>query len=226
MAAATPLNRQPEPPALPSDVLDSADVQTFLSDAVQEFVEDIGGAARGFVWAITHAGPGDLRNWAAGSAKAREVDSVQNSFADGPSLTAAASREFVHIPDAAVDRRWPGFSAAVVGQGVRSVLSVPIFVERELSGALTLYAAAPHAFTSEDVVRAAACARRLSKVCRLLLELARNAGPAITQPPLSVTELALWSLIREYGLTKESAMRYLQAVVRDGTVTSPYPRTG
>jgi GAF domain-containing protein len=226
MAVATPSNSQPEPPAFPSAVLDSPDVQRFLSEAAQEFVEDIGGAARGFLWAITHVGPGEVRNWASGSAKAREVDGVQNSFADGPALTAAASREFVHIPDAAVDRLWPGFSAAVVGQGVRSVLSVPILVEGELSAALTLCAAAPHAFSSEDVIHAVACARRLSRVCRLLLDLARNAGAAITQPPLSVTELAVWSLIRDYGLTKESAMQYLQAVVRDGTVTSPYPRTG
>lgn len=226
MAAATPSNSEPEPPAFPSEVLDSPDVQTFLSDAVQEFVEDRGGAARGFLWAITRAGPGEVRNWASGSTEAREVDGIQNSFADGPALTAAASREFIHIPDAAVDRRWPGLSAAVANQGVRSVLSVPIIVEWELSAALTLYAAAPHAFTSEDVIHAVACARRLSKVCRLLLELARNAGAAITQPPLSVTELAVWSLIREYGLTKESAMQYLQSVVRDGTATFPYPRTG
>ena len=192
MAAAIPAKSEPGPPAFPSAVLDSPDVQTFLSGAARDLLEETGGAGRGFLWAIARIGPGEVRPWASGSVKAGEVDGMQNPFADGPAVTAAASREFVHIPDAAADRRWPGFSAAVVGQGVRSVLCVPVALEREFSAALTLYAPSPHAFTSDDVVRAVACAQRLSDVCRLLLDLARTAGDAETQTPLSVTELAAW----------------------------------
>lgn len=221
MAAVSPLNGEPGPPALPAAILDSPDVQAFLGDAAQEFIEEISGSARGFLWAVTRVGPGEFHNWASGSVNAREVDGVQHAFADGPALTAAESREFIHIPDAAVDRRWPGFSAAMVGQGVRSVLSVPIVVEWELSAAMTLYAALPHAFTSEDVTHAIAFTKRMSKVCRLLLDLARKAGTGVTGAPLSVTELAVWSLIREYGLTKESARQYLQTVVRNGALVSP-----
>jgi hypothetical protein len=222
MAKATPLNSRPEPPAIfPSAILDSPYVQTFLSEAARQFVEDVGGAARGFLWAIALVGQGDVRNWASGSTKARDIDGVQSSFEDGPARTAVTNREFVHIPDVAVERRWSGYAAAVAGQGVRSVLSVPVNVEWKINAALTLYATSPHAFTSEDVIRAVACARRLSKVCQLLLDLARKAGAAIAQTPLSVIEVGVWSLIRDYGLTEESAMRYLQAVVRDVTVDSP-----
>jgi hypothetical protein len=221
MAEATRLNSGPEPPAIfPSAILDSPDVQTFLSEAAQEFVEDAG-VARGFLWAITLVGPGEVRNWASGSTKAREVDGIQRSFADGPAQTAVANREFTHIPDTAVDRRWSGYSAAVARQGVGSVLSVPMIAEWEISAALTLYAPTPHAFTSEDVTRAVVCARRMCKVCQLLLELGRKAGAAITQSPLVVIEFAVWSLIRQYGLNKESAMRNLQAVVQNAALSSP-----
>lgn len=221
MAEATALNSGPEPPAIfPSAILDSPDVQTFLSEAAQEFIEDAG-AARGFLWAITLVGPGEVRNWASGSIKAREVDGVQRSFADGPAQTAVASREFAHIPDTAVDRRWSGYSAAVARQGVGSVLSVPMIVEWEISAALTFYAPSPHAFTSEDVTRAVICARRMCRVCQLLLELGRKAGAAITQSPLIVIEFAVWSLIRQYGLNKESAMQNLRAAVRNISISSP-----
>lgn len=222
MAEATPLNSGPEPPAIfPSAILASPELQTFLSEAARQLVEDVGGAARGFLWAITLVGQGEVRNWASGSTKARNADGAQSSFEDGPARAAVASREFIHVPDVAVERRWPGYAAAVAGQGVRSVLSIPMNVEWDISAALTLYASSPHAFTSEDVIRASACARRMSRVCHLLLELARKAGAAITQTPLSVIEVGVWSLIREYGLNEESAMRYLQAVVHDVAVSSP-----
>jgi GAF domain-containing protein len=226
MAEATAVNSAPsagatEPPTLfPSAILDSPDVQAFLSEAAQELVEEAG-AARGFAWAITLVGPGQIRNWASGSSKAREIDAVQSSFADGPAQSAVASREFAHIPDTALDRRWSGYSAAVGRQGVGSVLSVPLIVEWEVSAVLTLYAASPHAFTSDDVVHAVECARRMSKACQLLLELGRKAGAAITQSPLIVIEFAVWSLIRQYGLNKESAMQNLHTAVRGLPISSP-----
>jgi GAF domain-containing protein len=222
MAEAIPLNSGPEPPAIfPSAILDSPELQTFLSEAARQLVEDVGGTVRGFLWAITLVGQGEVRNWASGSTKARDVDGAQSSFEDGPARAAVASREFIHVPDVAVERRWSGYAAAIAGQGVRSVLSIPMNVEWDISAALTLYATSPHAFTSEDVIRAGACARRMSTVCQLLLELARKAGAAITQTPLSVIEVGVWSLIREYGLNEESAMRYLQAVVHHVAISSP-----
>ncbi|MBT2595922.1 GAF domain-containing protein [Arthrobacter sp. ISL-72] len=209
------MNSRPEAGGIfPVAILDSPDVQAFLIDAVQEFLGETGGQARGFLWAITQVGSGELRNWASGSSKACEIDGVQRQFADGPARAAVAGGEFIHIPDAAVDRRWPGFSAAVASQGIGSVLSVPMTVE-EASAAFSLYGACPHAFTSADVVAAIAFTRRLTKVCQLLLELGRKAGAGTGQTLLSVIELAVWTLIREFGLTNESAMRYLQAVVHD-----------
>lgn len=222
MAEATPLNSGPEPPAIfPSAILDTPDLQAFLSEAAREFVEDVGGSARDFLWAITLVGQGEVRNWASGSTKARDIDGAQSSFEGCPARTAVASREFIHVPDVAVERRWSGYAAAVAGLGVRSVLSVPMNVEWDISAALTLYATSPHAFTSEDVIRAVTCARRMSTVCHLLLELALTAGAAITQTPLSVIEVGVRSLIREHGLNEESAMRYLQAVVRGVAAGSP-----
>jgi len=195
MAEATSLNSRPDAGGiLRAAILDSPDVQAFLVDSVEEFLRETGGQARGFLWAITQVSSDDVRNWASGSSKAREIDGVQRQFASGPARAATAGGEFIHIPDAAVDRRWPGFSAAVAGHGIGSILSVPMTVEGA-KATFSLYGPGPHAFTSADVVEALAFTRRLSRVCQLLL----------------VIELAAWTLNREFGLTNESTMRYLQA---------------
>lgn len=228
MAEATPLHIGPEEPAdFHSEILDTPGVQQFLGEAAQAFVDDVDGAARDLQWAIALLVQGEVLNLASGSTTAREIDGLQSLFADGPARAAVASSEFVHIPDTALDGRWPGYSAAVAGQGVRSVLCVPMIVERDVRATLTLYRTSAHAFTSEDVIRAVEAARRATKICQLLLKLVLRVGAVITHIPLSVIELDVLSLIREYGLTEETAMQYLQTVVHHAAVASrPVPTAG
>lgn len=221
MAEATPLHIGPEEPAdFHSAILDTPGVQQFLSEAAKALMDDAGGAACDFQWAIALLVRGEVRNLASGSTKAREIDGLQSLFADGPARAALASSEFVHIPDTALDGRWPGYSAAAAGQGVGSVLCVPMIVEWDVRAALTLYSSSAHAFTSDDVIRAVEAARRITKICQLLLRLGLKVGAVITQIPLSVIELDVLSLIREYGLTEEAAMQYLQAVVHHAAISS------
>lgn len=149
MAEATPSHIAAEQPAdFHSAILDTPGVHQFLSEAAQVFMDDVGGAARDFQWAIALLVRGDVRNFASGSARAREIDALQSLFEDGPARAAVASSEFVHIPDTALDGRWSGYSAAVASQGVGSVLSVPMIVEWDVRAALTLYRTSAHAFTA------------------------------------------------------------------------------
>ena len=60
------------------------DVGAFLSEAVSEFVDDIGGPGRGISWAVTLVGSAEALTLTAGSAPARAADEAQRSFDDGP----------------------------------------------------------------------------------------------------------------------------------------------
>jgi GAF domain-containing protein len=220
MAEALPLNPSPGAgPSFPPAILDSLGMRAFISDWAVEFLKDSAGQARGFDWAITLFSSGIMLPWMSGSAKAEQIDDLHRQFADSPASAAATSGEFVHLPDIAVDRRWPGFSAAVAAQGTGSLLSVPITVSEHATAVLTLYAPCPHAFTSADLTAAVAFTRRISKVCALLMELAAGkAGRAATRDNvLSVFELAVQTLVREFGLTAESALHYLKAMGGDTT---------
>jgi GAF domain-containing protein len=150
-----------------------------------------------------------------GSPDARRVDALHGSFDDGPVRAAVLSGEFVHIADAALERRWPGYATFLAGHGAASLLAVPLMVGGEIGAALTLYAPVPHAFTSDDIAGAAACARRISAAIQLLLQLAQRAEATAVQSPLSLVDLAVWSLMREYGFSRDNAAQYLQDVVRN-----------
>jgi GAF domain-containing protein len=215
MAEASPSNLGPGfQAAFPVAVLAAPDVENFLRDALHEFAQSIGDESRDVLWAVSLVGGETVRTWVSGSPDAREVDALHGSFDDGPLRAAVRSGEFVHIADAATERRWPGYAAFLAGHGAASLLTVPLMVGGEVSAALTLYAPVPHAFTSDDIAGAAAFARRIAAAIQLLLQLAQRAEATAAESPLSLVDLAVWSLMREYGLSRDTAAQYLQDAVQ------------
>lgn len=82
---------------------------------------------------------------------ALELDQTQYDLGYGPCLAAAEAGQRVIIPDLTTDSRWPEFATAAQAHGVASSLSVPLPVQRQVIGALNLYASQPHAFDDETV---------------------------------------------------------------------------
>lgn len=80
-----------------------------------------------------------------------ELDERQYEAERGPCLDAAASGEMISIPDTAAETRWPRYTQTAVERGIRSSLSVPLPVQREITGALNFYASEAAAFTDESV---------------------------------------------------------------------------
>jgi GAF domain-containing protein len=222
MAEAFPSNIGPGlQTVFPAAVLATPDVEDFLGHAIREFGHSIGDESRAVLWAVTLVRGGTTRTWVAGSAEARQIDALHGSFDDGPLRAAVRSGEFVHVADLAIERRWPGYATILVGHGVASLLTVPMMVGGEIGAAITLYAPIPHAFTSDDIASAGACARRIAAAIQLLLQLAQRAEVTAVQSPLSLVELAVWSLMREYGFSREAAIQHLQAVVQDRAAGLP-----
>jgi GAF domain-containing protein len=80
-----------------------------------------------------------------------EIDQLQTSLQEGPCLQVMLGDPRVVSNDLGVDPRWPGFAAQAVAQGVRSVLSLRLELERT-SGTLSLFARHPEAFSPDSEV--------------------------------------------------------------------------
>lgn len=62
--------------------------------------------------------------------EARELDALQNSFTQGPCMTAIREKTVIRAGDLRTDDRWPEYQGAAVAQGVRSVLGSPSICTR------------------------------------------------------------------------------------------------
>jgi GAF domain-containing protein len=82
---------------------------------------------------------------------ALELDERQYESDAGPCLDAAASGQRVVISDMQSETRWPRFTADAVKLGIRSSLSIPLPVQRNVTGALNFYATDRGGFSDETI---------------------------------------------------------------------------
>lgn len=80
------------------------------------------------------------------------LDELQYAQGDGPCLEAARSGEVVLVPDVSRDDRWPAYREHATARGLHAVLSIPLHLGDEMSGALNLYAFEPHTFDEDERV--------------------------------------------------------------------------
>lgn len=223
MAERTAADTLSGPPAAIVDrVLDSAEARSFLRRTMDAMVEQLGGASRELGWAVTVLRAGTTGTWIADNDRTAAVDRLQHLFDDGPALAAIRHKEFVHVGDIGLERRWPGYAHAVGGYGVWSLLSVPLIFGKVPATTVTLYAASPHAFSSEDITTARGYAQQGARGLRLALELSpeKEATPALNPVPgpRNLIGPALRILMEEYRLSYEAAFRYLQAAARSRSI--------
>ena len=76
----------------------------------------------------------------------RQLDELQVETGTGPCLTAARKQIVVRMHDVAADTRWTEFCAAALDRGVASMLCVPLFVDDQKLGTLSLYGESAGAF--------------------------------------------------------------------------------
>lgn len=98
---------------------------------------------------------GTLKTVFASGVPPRELDELQMRLGTGPCLTAARKQIVVRMHDIAADTRWPEFCRAAKGCEVGSMLCVPLYVDDQLLGTLSLYGQQPDVFRdgAESVAR-------------------------------------------------------------------------
>ncbi|HWH99125.1 MAG TPA: ANTAR domain-containing protein [Propionibacteriaceae bacterium] len=101
---------------------------------------DVDGAAISMVFDGASQG-----TYGASSEASRRLDEYQFTFGQGPCLDAAAVGAAVHAPDlnAAQEQRWPVFTDAVLGDGIRAVFALPVRITSTCVGALDLFRTTP-----------------------------------------------------------------------------------
>ena len=157
--AADPSSPRPDDPVLPPVDLSSALSQMaglVLSretvDTALELVTSLAATTTAGTLgaAVTVVDEHGKRSKAASNAVAEQADALQYEFDEGPCLTAWRTQEIVRIDDTATDTRWPRWNDAAGLLGVRSVLSAPLLMGQESTGAMKVYCERPHNYGPHD----------------------------------------------------------------------------
>jgi GAF domain-containing protein len=118
-------------------------------------LEAVPGVVRCSVTLIGEGGPATITGH---GPEGRELDETAYAASSGPGLEAARTRTLVTSPDLSVDERWPELAPIALTSGVRSVVAVPIDVQKVSVGAFSLYAARPEGITPPMLLTAMALA--------------------------------------------------------------------
>ena len=197
--------RSSEPPEFAMALRQALDAATsmFGVDGALLILQDDDGCAR----------------WMTGTdATAHLLDQVQRDFGEGPCLDAYRDGRVVAVDDLAASPRFARLGAVVGQMSVRTMLSVPLMVDGQPIGSLTLYASRPQAWSPKSVEAVAAfCAVVVVLVVAQLAWAGREREAAQLRCALAqrvVIEQAKGVLAARDGVAPDVAFARLRAQAR------------
>jgi GAF domain-containing protein len=128
---------------LARDLQAESSIDALLQRVVDASVAEIDGAEFA---GISEIDGSRVHTRAASGPLAQQLDEIQYHVQEGPCLSSLRDEVTVRSDDLRTDTRWPQFTRGAVAAGVRSMLSVQLFVEGNNLGALNLYSCSPDAF--------------------------------------------------------------------------------
>ena len=155
---------------------------------------------------LVHA-DGSLETVASSHPVVDQADAMQYELHEGPCLTAATTNGLFVIPDTATDLRWPHWGPRVAKLGLHSILSVHLFTDRQVLGALNLYARRAYQYSDDDIEAARVVAAHAS------VGLARSRSEQHLWRAVDsrhVIGQAQGVLIERFGVTAEQAFAVLK----------------
>jgi GAF domain-containing protein len=79
------------------------------------------------------------------------LDKIQQTYQEGPCLTAAWEEKVIHVADLEIDDRFPSYRKdALAETPIRSIMAFQMFIAGETMGALNVYAEQPNVFDAES----------------------------------------------------------------------------
>lgn len=150
---------------------------------------------------------GGAETTATSSELIEQADNLQYTFDEGPCLRAAEQGGAYLIVDTATDPRWPVWGPAVATMGLRSVLSIHLFTDTRVLGALNLYYEGIEEFADDEVEAAKVVAAHAS-VALARLRSERDLWQAIDSRHLIGQAQGI--LMERFRLTPEKAFAVLR----------------
>lgn len=150
---------------------------------------------------------------ASSDAHARTLDELQNSYGDGPCLTALRTRTMIHVPEVHTEHRWPEYMEAAGATNTRSILAVPMDLHGIAEAVVNLYSPRIHGFTYQDIVAAEAVAGTAAKALHLAVKIAQltNARDNLAAALESRTTIdtAVGAIMAQNRCSRDAAFRIL-----------------
>ena len=162
---------------------------------------------------------------------AYDSDLAQYSTGEGPCLGAIAEHKTIVIDDLEQEQRWPRYRERALQLGVRSMLSLQLFVSGETLGALDMYSKKPHAFDRRSVALGQVFASHASVAMKAAIEAAGleqalesrdliGQAKGIIMEGEQVTAGQALERLRELSTAREASIRKVaQQVVETGDVS-------
>jgi transcriptional regulator with GAF, ATPase, and Fis domain len=134
--------------ALARQLQEKQSLQETLSGIVHATVDNVPGAQ--FAGLTVVKGRREVHTAAWTDELVRTADQVQYDTGQGPCLNSVYEEATVRVTDMRSEQRWPEFAKRAVDLGIKSMLSIQLYVTGDNLGALNLYSQAIEAFNDES----------------------------------------------------------------------------
>ncbi|MHA7209115.1 ANTAR domain-containing protein [Arthrobacter sp. MDT1-65] len=203
-------------PALLQDmVLDSDDVEQFLTKLVTMAGHSLSAEDDEVLCGVTLLRARTRMTVASNSPEAQKMDEVQYEFDDGPCLRAARLGTVHYVCDFDTEERFPAYSEAIAGHGIKSALGVPIPLEGEATAALNFYSPLTDAFTGQAIAAAQQFAEEVGASLRLAVRIAgltqSRADLRAAMESRTTIDLAAGVIMGQNRCSQDAAMSMLKA---------------
>ncbi|TQJ59571.1 GAF domain-containing protein [Arthrobacter sp. SLBN-83] len=153
---------------------------------------------------------------AGSSARAIELDHIEQELGDGPCVRALREMAPVIIDDVDRDPRWQTLNQKLAEHGVRSTLGVPLEITGDASAALNFFATKPGVFTADVYDKAVGFAAAAHNTLNLSVRInnAQNRADDLEAAMQSRTaiNLACGVIMAQNRCSQEEAMEILTKV--------------
>jgi len=144
----------------------------------------------------------------------RRIDEIQYALDEGPCLQAYSTQQMVLVEDLEREERWPRFTPAALGKGLRGLVAAPLSVHGAQMGALNIYALRSGVF-DESAVRTAELFAEQAAIVLANAEAFTRAQTAATKlgealTSRAVIDMAKGIIMSQEGCTPQEAFDHLR----------------
>jgi GAF domain-containing protein len=200
---------------LHEELLNSADVEEFLNELARVAARNLSAPADEVLCGIALLRERKPATVASSGPAALALGRIEYRSGESPGMAASQEQASVLITDVAEDTRWPEYSEAVTGQGIRSVLAIPYQLQGDTKAALLLYSPRARRFEGRILEAAEDFVRQTSLALRLAVRFAHYSDTAAnlraTLESRTVIDMAVGIIMAQNRCSQQEAFDLLRA---------------